>query len=198
LEDWSLEAQDAVFMGSSVVSGSAQVLIGRTASASALGQVAQSLAQAAPPTAFEVGTRQFGIFIMRLTLLLVLFTLLVNVALHRSLLESFLFAVALAVGLTPELLPMVVSVTLTRGALRMAALKVIVKRPSAIQDMGAMDVLCTDKTGTLTEAKIRLERHVDATGSGQARCAGAGLPQQLLRERLEEPAGRRHPGAQRD
>jgi Mg2+-importing ATPase len=164
LEDWSLEAQDAVFMGSSVVSGSAQVLIGRTASASALGQVAQSLAQAAPPTAFEVGTRQFGIFIMRLTLLLVLFTLLVNVALHRSLLESFLFAVALAVGLTPELLPMVVSVTLTRGALRMAALKVIVKRPSAIQDMGAMDVLCTDKTGTLTEAKIRLERHVDATG----------------------------------
>ena len=71
---------------------------------------------------------------------------------------------ALAVGLTPELLPMVVSVTLTRGALRMAALKVIVKRPSAIQDMGAMDVLCTDKTGTLTEARIRLERHVDAQG----------------------------------
>jgi Mg2+-importing ATPase len=79
-----------------------------------------------------------------------------------------MFAVALAVGLTPELLPMVVSVTLTRGALRMAALKVIVKRPSAIQDMGAMDVLCTDKTGTLTEAHIRLERHLDAQGQDSA------------------------------
>ena len=161
---WTLETGDAVFMGSSVVSGSAKVLIGRTGSASALGQIAVSLAEAAPPTAFEIGTRRFGMLIMRLTLLLVLFTLLVNVAFHRSVLESFLFAVALAVGLTPELLPMVVSVTLTRGALRMAALKVIVKRPSAIQDMGAMDVLCTDKTGTLTEAKIRLERHVDARG----------------------------------
>lgn len=163
-ETWALEDVDAVFMGSSVVSGSARVLIGRTGSASALGQIAVNLSQTAPPTAFETGTRQFGILIMRLTLMLVLFTLLVNVALHRSVLESFLFAVALAVGLTPELLPMVVSVTLTRGALRMAALKVIVKRPSAIQDMGAMDVLCTDKTGTLTEARIRLERHVDASG----------------------------------
>ena len=162
--DWALEDDDAVFMGSSVVSGSAHVLLGRTGSTTALGQIAVSLADPAPPTAFEIGTRRFGLLIMRLTVLLVLFTLLVNIAFHRSLLESFLFAVALAVGLTPELLPMVVSVTLTRGALRMAALKVIVKRPSAIQDMGAMDVLCTDKTGTLTEAKIRLERHVDATG----------------------------------
>jgi len=162
--DWVLEAVDTVFMGSSVVSGSARVLIGRTGSSTALGQIAVSLADKAPPTAFEIGTRRFGMLIMRLTVLLVLFTLLVNVALHRSLLESFLFAVALAVGLTPELLPMVVSVTLTRGALRMATLKVIVKRPSAIQDMGAMDVLCTDKTGTLTEARIRLERHVDAGG----------------------------------
>ena len=166
-DDWSLERSDSVFMGGSVVSGSARVLIGRTGSSTALGQIAVSLAADAPPTAFEIGTRRFGMLIMRLTLLLVLFTLLVNVAFHRSLLESFLFAVALAVGLTPELLPMVVSVTLTRGALRMAALKVIVKRPSAIQDMGAMDVLCTDKTGTLTEAKIRLERHVDACGQSR-------------------------------
>ena len=162
---WDPESHSAVFMGSSVVSGSATVEILRTGSATSLGQIAVSLAESAPPTAFEVGTRRFGMLIMRFTLLLVLFTLLVNVALHRALIESFLFAVALAVGLTPELLPMVVSVTLTRGALRMAALKVIVKRPSAIQDMGAMDVLCTDKTGTLTEAKIRLERHVDPSGN---------------------------------
>jgi len=168
-DSWAPEADHAVFMGSSVVSGSARALIGRTGRDTALGQIADSLALAPPPTAFERGTRHFGMLIMRLTLLLVLFTLLVNVAFHRPLLESFLFAVALAVGLTPELLPMVVSVTLARGALRMAALKVIVKRPSAIQDMGAMDVLCTDKTGTLTEAKIRLERHVDALGRESAR-----------------------------
>jgi Mg2+-importing ATPase len=162
--DMALDAPHAVLMGSSVVSGSAHVQIARTGSASAFGQMALSLSQQAPPTAFEIGTRRFGMLIMRLTVLLVLFTLLVNVALQRPLLESFMFAVALAVGLTPELLPMVVSVTLTRGALRMAARQVIVKRPSAIQDMGAMDVLCTDKTGTLTEARIKLERHVDASG----------------------------------
>jgi Mg2+-importing ATPase len=107
--------------------------------------------------------------IMRLTMLLVLFTLLVNLAFQRPLLESFLFAVTLAVGLTPELLPMVVSVTLARGAQRMAAKKVIVKRLAAIQDMGSMDVLATDKTGTLTEARIRLERHIDASGAASQR-----------------------------
>src|SRR4026208_1174567 len=84
-------------------------------------------------------------------------------------LESFLFAVALAVGLTPELLPMVISVTLSRGALRMAKLPMIGKRPGPLQGLGSMDVLCTDKTGTLTEAKIRLERHVYAQGQESAR-----------------------------
>ena len=163
-DPWDIEAKSAVFMGSTVISGSARMRITRTGQATALGQIAGSLEKKPPPTAFELGIRQFGMLIMRFTFLLVLFTLLVNVVLHRPLLDSFLFAVALAVGLTPELLPMVVSVTLTRGALRMAALKVIVKRLSAIQDMGAMDILCTDKTGTLTEAKIRLERHVNAKG----------------------------------
>ncbi|MDE2417192.1 MAG: magnesium-translocating P-type ATPase [Burkholderiales bacterium] len=184
---WELDAPDTVFMGSSVVSGSARVLIGRTGSTTALGQIAVSLAAKAPPTAFEMGTRHFGILIMRLTLMLVLFTLLVNVALHRTLLESFLFAVALAVGLTPELLPMVVSVTLTRGALRMAALKVIVKRPSAIQDMGAMDVLCTDKTGTLTEAHIRLERHVDATGASSSQVLALAYLNSYFESGLKSP-----------
>ena len=164
-DPWSLDAPACIFLGSSVISGSARALIGRTGSATALGQIAVDLNHQAPATAFEQGTRQFGMLIMQLTVLLVLFTLMVNVALHRPLLDAFLFAVALAVGLTPELLPMVVSVTLTRGALRMAALRVIVKRPSAIQDMGAMDVLCTDKTGTLTEARIRLEKHIDAQGN---------------------------------
>ena len=107
---------------------------------------------------------------MRLTILLVLFVILVNALLHKPLLESFMFAVALAVGLTPELLPMVVSVTLSRGALHMAKKRVIVKRLASIQNLGSMDVLCTDKTGTLTEAKIKLEQHVDAKGGPATMC----------------------------
>ncbi len=157
-------ATNAVFMGTSVVSGSARVLICRTGGSSALGEIADTLGRQAPPSAFEMGTRQFGFLIMRLTVLLVLFVLMVNALFHRPLLEAFLFAVALAVGLTPELLPMVVSVTLSRGALRMAERKVIVKRLAAVQDLGSMDVLCTDKTGTLTQARIRLERHIAADG----------------------------------
>ena len=101
--------------------------------------------------------------------MLVLFVVLVNAISHKPFFESFLFAVALAVGLTPELLPMVVSVTLAKGALRMADKHVIVKKLSAIHGLGSMDVLCTDKTGTLTEAHIRLERHVDADGNDSAR-----------------------------
>lgn len=164
IEDWNLDDKAALFMGSSVISGSGRALILRTGHSTALGEVAGNLDKKPPPTAFEQGIHRFGVLIMRFTFLLVLFTLLVNIVLHRPLLESFLFAVALAVGLMPELLPMMISVTLARGAVRMAALKVIVKRPSAIQDMGAMDILCTDKTGTLTEAKIHLERHVNALG----------------------------------
>ena len=107
--------------------------------------------------------------IMRLTVLLVLFVLLVNALEHKPWLDSFLFAVALAVGLTPELLPMVISVTLSRGAQLMAKKRVIVKRLAAIQDLGSMDVLCTDKTGTLTDAKIRLEQHIDPQGKPSER-----------------------------
>lgn len=158
------EATHAVFMGTSVVSGMARVCLLRTGSDTAMGAMADSLRLQPAPTAFEMGMRRFGMLILRLTLLLVLFVLLVNGLMHRPLLESFLFAVALAVGLTPELLPMVVSVTLSRGAMRMARQGMVVKRPSAIQDLGSMDVLCTDKTGTLTEARIRMERHVGPLG----------------------------------
>lgn len=158
------QALNAAFMGSTVVSGSARMRVMATGPATALGEVAHSIQAEPPPTAFETGMHRFGMLLMRITLLLVLFVMLVNLVLHRPLLDSFLFAVALAVGLTPELLPMVVSVTLSRGAMRMAARRVIVKRLASIQNLGAMDVLCTDKTGTLTEAKISLERCVDADG----------------------------------
>ena len=135
------EATHAVFMGTSIISGSGRMRVARTGAETALGQIADSVSVAAAPSSFETGTRRFGVMIMRLTILMVMFVLLVNAFFHKPWLESFLFAIALAVGLTPELLPMVVSVTLSRGALRMARQQMIVKRLSAIQDLGSMDVL---------------------------------------------------------
>lgn len=164
-----LLASNTVLRGTSVVSGTARILVCNTGANTMLGDIADSLIAKNPPTAFEQGTRSFGLLIMRLTIFLVLFVLLVNVFFHRSWLESFIFAVALAVGLTPELLPMIVSVTLSRGAKRMAAKQVIVKQLASIQNLGSMDVLCTDKTGTLTEAHIHLERHVDSLGRDSKR-----------------------------
>ena len=163
------DAVNSVFMGTSVVSGSATVLICRTGPNTSLGEISDTLTSKAPPTSFEQGTQRFGFLIMRFTILLVLFVVMANAYFQRPWLESFLFAVALAVGLTPELLPMVVSVTLARGAMRMAGKKVIVKRLESIHNLGSMDVLCTDKTGTLTEARIHLERHVDAQGHDSKR-----------------------------
>jgi P-type Mg2+ transporter len=162
-------AVNAVFMGSSVVSGTASLLVADTGEATRLGEISGVLRHTPPPAALEQGTHEFGMLIVRITVLLVLFVLLVNLLFHRPLLESFLFALALAVGLTPELLPMIVSVTLARGALRMAKERVIVKRLAAIHDLGSMDVLCTDKTGTLTEAKIRLIRQLSLSGADSPR-----------------------------
>jgi Mg2+-importing ATPase len=161
-------ASNAVFAGTSVISGTATILVCRTGNRTALGHLATSLAEKPPATAFTVGIRRFGILIMRFTVLMVLFVLVVNIAFARPMLESLMFAVALAVGLTPELLPMIVTVTLARSAMQMAKRKVIVKRLSAIHDLGAMNVLCTDKTGTLTEAKIKLLRTIDGHGAESA------------------------------
>jgi len=158
-------ATNAAFMGSSVVSGTAAFLVVATGPATQLGAISTGLRHTPPPAALEQGIHELGMLILRITVLLVLFVLLINLLFHRPLLESFLFALALAVGLTPELLPMIVSVTLARGALRMAKERVIVKRIAAIHDLGSMDVLCTDKTGTLTEAKIRLIRQIAISGA---------------------------------
>ena len=162
-------ALNAAFMGSSVLSGSATLLVCRTGRMTFLGEVSDTLREPVAPTAFERGTRGFGELVVKLTAALVLFVTFALLFAHRPLAQTFLFAVALAVGLTPELLPMIVSVTLARGAMRMAARKVVVKHLPAIQNMGSMDVLCTDKTGTLTEACIRLERHIDAEGRDSPR-----------------------------
>jgi Mg2+-importing ATPase len=171
------DARSVLRMGTSVVNGRASLLVCATGDATAIGAVAGMLEQS-PEQPLERGLREFGVMILRLTLLLVLFVVLVNALAHRPLLESFLFAVALAVGLTPELLPMIVSVTLAHGALRLATKHVIVKRPSAIYALGGMDVLCTDKTGTLTEARIGVAGYVDADNAPSRRvlelaCANA-------------------------
>ena len=158
-------ATNAAFMGSSVMNGSARLMVCGTGLATQLGQISSSLRRAPPPSALDQGAHKFGMLIVRFTGALVLFVLLINLLFHRPWLESFLFAVALAVELTPELLPMIISVTLARGAIRMAKVQVIVKRLGAIHDLGSMDVLCTDKTGTLTEAKISLVQQVALSGA---------------------------------
>ena len=162
-------ASNAVFAGTSVISGTATIVICRTGGRTALGHLATSLAEKPPATAFAVGIRRFGMLIMRLTVLMVLFVLVVNISFHRPVLELLMFALALAVGLTPELLPMIVTVTLARSAMELSKRKVIVKRLSAIHDLGAMNVLCTDKTGTLTEATIKLVRAIDGRGAESQR-----------------------------
>ncbi len=153
------EAFNALFAGTSIISGEATMLVVATGKATRFGAIAAALGSQEPPTEFERGIHRLGLLILRLTVFLTLFVLLMHLAFARPVLDSFLFAVALAVGLTPELLPMIMTVTLARGALRMAGKRVVVKKLAAIHDLGAMDVLCTDKTGTLTEARIALLRH---------------------------------------
>jgi len=150
----SADALGAVFGGTAVVAGSATMLVVETGPRARFGAIGHALRAPDPPTAFEHGIHKLGLLIVRLTVFLVLFVLLAQLALRRPPIESFLFAMALAVGLTPELLPMIITVALARGAERLAKRKVIVKRLSAIHDLGQMDILCTDKTGTLTEARI--------------------------------------------
>lgn len=147
-----------------MVSGTALALVVMTGQATAFGDIAARLMARPPETEFERGIRHFALLIMRTVMFLVLFVLLANALLHRPLLESLLFAIALAVGLTPEFLPVITTVTLAQGALRMARQRVIVKHLAAIEDFGSMDILCSDKTGTLTTGEMVLDRCLDAFG----------------------------------
>jgi Mg2+-importing ATPase len=158
------DARNVVFLGTSVVSGTATALVVATGPATAFGDIAARLSMRPPETEFERGTRQFALLITRTVFFLVLFVLLTGALLHHAFLESLLFAVALAVGLTPEFLPMISAVTLSRGAAHMARRKVIVKHLEAIENFGSMDVLCSDKTGTLTSGDMVLDRHLDTFG----------------------------------
>lgn len=161
ITEWS----NYLFMGTSVVSGTATAVVVKTGSLTEYGRIVKRLVEKEPETEFQRGIRSFGYMIMQVTFLLVIFVFFINALYMRSVLDSLLFAVALAVGLTPELLPMIISVNLSKGAVLMAKKGVIVKRLASIQNFGSMDVLCTDKTGTLTENRIKLIHHVDLDGN---------------------------------
>jgi Mg2+-importing ATPase len=158
------EWNDYLFMGTSVVSGSATALVLKTGSSTEFGAIAKTLTMRRPATEFEKGLKRFGYLILQVTIVLVTFVFIMLAIFRQSFLQSLLFAVALAVGLTPELLPMILTVNLSKGAQEMSKKKVIVKQLASIQNFGNMDVLCTDKTGTLTENRVALILHIDIEG----------------------------------
>ncbi len=162
-----------VFFGTSVVSGTGRALITATGSRTSYGEIARHLAERAPENDFQRGVRTFGALVFRVTLILVVAVLAINVVLDRPLIESLLFAIALAVGLTPELLPAIVTLNLTQGAHVLAGHGVLVKRLPAIQNLGSVNVLCTDKTGTLTEGRLEFVRSVGIDRDDAAEAAWA-------------------------
>ena len=174
------EASNAVFRGAVAQTGEATALVVNTGAATIFGAAASALVQTEAPSPFQLDLRAYGLLTARLTIALVLVVFTAHLAFGRPVLQSLLFAVALAVGLTPELLPMITTVTLSRGALRMAKRKVIVKRLASIHDLGAMTVLCTDKTGTLTSAEISLDQSLDASGLASPRPASLGAIAAIL------------------
>lgn len=159
------ERSNSVYEGTHVVSGTGKAIILRTGSDTEFGYISQRLQMSAPETDFERGLRKFGEMLVRLTLALVIAIFAISVLLHRPALSAFTFALALAVGITPELLPAIMNITLARGALQLATAQVIVRRLSTIENLGSMTVLCSDKTGTLTEGKAALYMSLDADGN---------------------------------
>lgn len=158
------ELNNIAFMGSSVVSGTALGLVIKTGLSTQFGEVSRRLATIRTETGFDKGIRSFTWLMIRFMLLLVAVIFAINAIMKGDILQALMFSLAVAVGLTPEMLPMLVAINLSKGAITMAKKEVIVKHLNSIQNLGAMDVLCTDKTGTLTLDKIVLEKHCDVTG----------------------------------
>ena len=159
------EAENYLFLGTSVVSGTATAVVTTTGSSTEFGHVAKSLVSRPPETEFERGLRQFSYLMSKIIFSLVIVVFFINAFFRHGLLDSLLFSIALAVGMTPELLPMILSLNLSKGAIAMSEKGAIVKHPESIQNFGSMDVLCTDKTGTLTENQIALVHHLDTEGN---------------------------------
>ncbi|WP_075555568.1 magnesium-translocating P-type ATPase [Parabacteroides timonensis] len=160
-----VELDNICYMGSNVVSGSAKGIVFETGNNTYLGTIAKSIAGHRAATAFDKGITKVSLLLIRFMLIMVPFVFVVNGITKGDWLEAFIFAISVAVGLTPEMLPMIVTANLSKGAMAMSRKKTIVKDLNAIQNFGAMNVLCTDKTGTLTQDHIVLERHINADGS---------------------------------
>src|SRR6476469_191920 len=156
---------NSIFTGTFVISGTAKAVVIQTGASTELGKISDRLRHNVPETEFERGVKRFGYFLMEITLMLVISILVINLYFGRSVLESFLFSFALAIGLTPQLLPAIISVNLSHGAKRMADEKVIVKRLASIENLGSMNILCSDKTGTLTIGEVRLQSAIDVEGN---------------------------------
>lgn len=165
------ERTNSVYMGTNVRSGTARVLIYATGARTAYGEIAHSLTLRPPETEFERGIRKFGGMLTQVMTVLVLIVFAINVYRHQPVLDSLLFAIALAVGIAPELLPAIISITLSKGAQNMAKRGVIVRRLAAIENFGSMDVLCTDKTGTLTLGVVKLDGALGPDGNPSDRVA---------------------------
>ena len=155
---------NVLWMGTHVVSGTAKAVVVTTGKQTEFGKVSERLKLRPEETEFEHGIRRFGYFLMQVTLVLVMAIFAINVYLARPVLEAVLFSLALAVGLTPQLLPAIISINLAQGAKRMAQARVIVKRLASIENLGSMNVICSDKTGTLTEGIVRLQSALDVEG----------------------------------
>ncbi len=156
---------NALFMGTNVISGNSKAVIVKTGLETEFGKVADRLRLRAPETEFEQGVKKFGYFLTQVTLVLVITIFAINVYLARPVLDSIMFSLALAVGLTPQLLPAIISINLSHGARKMASFKVIVKRLSSIENLGSMNVLCSDKTGTLTDGVVHIKSSLDVKGN---------------------------------
>lgn len=160
---------NSLFMGSLVISGTARALVMRTGKQTEFGKISDKLLLKSPETDFEKGIRHFGFLLMEITLVLVIIIFATNILLHKPAMDSFLFSLALAVGLTPQLLPAIISVNLSVGARAMAKQQVIVKRLSSIENFGSMNILCSDKTGSITAGKVALKDALDIEGNHSAK-----------------------------
>lgn len=169
------EANNPLYMGTMVASGIGKALVKATGKNTQYSELVQKIRSRHPQTAFEKGVSQFGYLLIQITFVLVVVIFGLNVYLKKPVIESFLFSLAIAVGLTPQLLPAIISVNLSHGARRMAKKHVIVKRLPSIENFGQMDILCADKTGTLTEGKIKLDRAVDGNGQDNQKASSYGF-----------------------
>lgn len=186
-EAGSSQKSNIVFSGSSVVSGIATALVVNTGIHTEYGKIVINLSTHPPRTEFENGIVRFGLFITKTILFLVLFVFVVSIFLKRDLLESLLFSIALAVGLTPEFLPMITTVTLASGAMAMARKKVIVKNLASMQNFGSIDILCSDKTGTITSGEMLLEKYIDIEGNTSERTLLFAYLNSLLQTQVKNP-----------